>query len=142
MAALLACSLPAGLAGAQDAPAPTQPDPFAVAATAPAARAPSVLVDKEAIARAVRETLAEHPEPGKPSEGTALSGTGPGYTRFARQFAQAEKPHCLGPDPMKHQPAHKVVRTVFGDFVVGVGGPLALPFWGAAILRGKCSWRR
>jgi hypothetical protein len=139
---LLACSLLAVLAGAQEAAVDVRGDPFALPAVSPTQPAQSLLVDKEAIARAVRETLAENPEPASPMSGTALSGTSAGYTRFARQFAQAEKPHCLGPDPMKHQPASRVVRTVFGDFVVGVAGPFALPFWGAAILRGKCSWRR
>lgn len=141
MAFLFAC-LPAAFVDAQDADGVTRQDPFALPATASAPPAPGPRLDKEAIAKAVRETLAETPDTGSPGDGTALSGTGPGITKFARQFAQAEKPHCLGPDPLKHQPASRVVRTVFGDFVVGVAGPFALPFWGAAILRGKCSWRR
>ena len=39
---------------------------------------------------------------------------------------------------MKHQP------TSFeaGGWVFGVGGQFALPFWAAAIARGKCSWTR
>jgi hypothetical protein len=109
-----------------------QEDPFAQPATQRSSARPS----DEAIRAAVRATLDEMPDNPTPATGTALSG-GP-YREFARQFSQAEKPHCLGPDPLKHQP-HSITTK---NWVFGVGGIFALPFWGAAIVRGKCNWTR
>lgn len=114
------------------------PPPPPVSADTPPAV--SARPSDEAIRAAVRATLDEFPPSPLLSGGTALSG-GP-YREFARKFSDAEKGHCLGPNALRHQPSSTVIKTVFGDFVVGVGGPLALPFWGAAILRGKCSWTR
>jgi hypothetical protein len=96
-------------------------------------RAPGARPSEVAFAMAIRDTLAERPESLEPAT-TALSGER--YTTFARAFSKAEKPHCLGPDPMKHQPTSKVI----GDWQFGVSGLFALPFWGAAIARGKCNW--
>lgn len=125
-----------------DAPlaADVSKDPFALPAPPAPAAAASARPSDEAIRAAVRATLAEMPESPMLSKGTALSG-GP-YREFARSFSLAAKPHCLGPDPLKHQPHSTVVKTIFGDFAVGVGGIYALPFWGAAVLRGKCNWTR
>ena len=142
IACLGICSMVAVRAGGRDAAAAAHADPFAAPPTATGQLSLRQRLDDEAIARAVRETLAETHGVEQALTGTALSGDSYNYTKFARQFDQAAKGHCLGPDALKHQPASRVVRTVFGDFNVGVGGPLALPFWGAAILRGKCSWRK
>lgn len=129
--------VPLAHADAPDTPR-LPPDPFAAPATQ--AAAPSARPSDEAIKAAVRTVLEEMPAGTTPSGGTALSGSA--YRGFARTFAEAKKPHCLGPDPLKHQPHSVVVKTVLGDYAVGVGGIYALPFWGAAILRGKCSWTR
>lgn len=115
-------------------------DPFALPEAPRAAPAQGARPSEEAIRAAVRATLDAMPESRMPASGTALSGAP--YREFERKFAFAAKPHCLGPDPLKHQPHSTVVKTIFGDFVVGVGGIYALPFWGAAVLRGKCSWTR
>lgn len=88
------------------------------------------------ISKAVRETLAEQPGSPKLSSGTALSGDA--YRKFERGFSEAEKPSCLGPNALKFQPSTKVVKAGGQDYVVGVAGLFALPFWAAAIARGKC----
>ncbi|MCA1854907.1 hypothetical protein LE190_03040 [Massilia oculi] len=139
LAAVAACCACAAHADAPPSSGVATPDPFALPANAPepvAGARPS----EEAIRAAVRATLDELPATSFSASSQALSG-GP-YREFARKFAQAAKPHCLGPDPLRHQPHSTVVKTVFGDYVVGVGGIYALPFWGAAVLRGKCSWTR
>lgn len=127
-------------ADAPDSPRPPQPDPFAVPPAQAAASSPSARPSDEAIKAAVRAVLEEMPVGAMPSSGTALSGSA--YRGFARTFSEAKKPHCLGPDPLKHQPHSFVAKTVLGDYVIGVGGIYAAPFWAAAILRGKCSWTR
>ena len=137
---LLTMLVPLAHADAPDMPRPPQPDPFAAPAAQAAAPAPGARPSDEAIKAAVRATLEEMPYGPLPAGGTALSG-GP-YREFARKFSEAEKAHCMGPNALKHQPHSKVVKTIFGDFVVGAGGLFALPFWGAAIVRGKCSWSR
>jgi hypothetical protein len=92
------------------------------------------------ISKAVRETLAEQAagQTGSPrlASGKALSGEA--YRKFEEGFSEAEKPGCFGPDALKFQPSTKVVKAGGQDYVVGVAGLFALPFWGAAILRGKC----
>ncbi|MCC2955922.1 hypothetical protein LK542_09885 [Massilia sp. IC2-477] len=134
--------LPLAFAAHADAPPvvrdPLQ-DPFALPAPQQAPP-PGARPSDEAIRAAVRATLEEMPDSSTPMSGQALSG-GP-YREFARKFALAAKPHCLGPDPLRHQPHSTVVKTIFGDFAVGVGGIYALPFWGAAVFRGKCNWTR
>jgi hypothetical protein len=84
-------------------------------------------LDDEAIRKAVRETLAETPVPAK-DRGPALRGDA--YEKFERKFDDARLPSCWQPDAMKHQPPR------IGS--IAVGGILALPFWGAAIVTGKC----
>jgi hypothetical protein len=84
-------------------------------------------LDEEAIRKAVRETLAETPVPVK-DRGPALRGDA--YEKFERKFDDARVPSCWQPDAMKHQPPR------IGP--IAVGGILALPFWGAAIVTGKC----
>jgi hypothetical protein len=92
--------------------------------------APSIRqrLDEDAIRKAVRETLAEMPAPAR-DRGPVLSGD-PAHEKFKRQFDEARVPGCWGPDALKHQPAQ------IGP--IGLGGILALPFWGAAIAAGKC----
>jgi hypothetical protein len=113
-------------------------DEHKVAGTRPAL---SLRLTDEVISKAVRETLAEQQagQPGSPklASGKALSGDA--YRRFEKGFSEAEKPGCFGPDALKFQPSTKVVKAGGQDYVVGVAGLLALPFWGAAILRGKCN---
>lgn len=105
--------------------------PDAWAADPPAAApAPSLRarLSDDAIKDAVRATLAE--EPAAPRDkGTVLRGDR--YDNFSRQFDDAKVPSCMHPDAMKHQPPQ------IGP--IGLGGIFALPFWGAAILRGKCN---
>ena len=134
--ALATAPLFAAYAALQDASPNVGKDPFALPDTQtpkpPASGRPS----EEAIKQAVREVLAEHPVQPLAAEGTALSG-GP-YREFARQFSEAERPHCLGPNALKHQPA----STVYKGWNIGATGIFALPFWAAAIVRGKCNWQR
>ena len=84
-------------------------------------------LDEDAIRKAVRETLAETPVPAK-DHGPVLRGDA--YGKFERQFDDARVPSCWQPDAMKHKPPR------IGP--IAVGGILALPFWGAAIVTGKC----
>jgi hypothetical protein len=102
-------------------------------ATLPAGAPPRLQLTDKRIQQAVRETLAESKDSGRVGNGRTLSGE-PGNKEFARQFSEAQKPGCLHPDAMKHQPP----GVTIGGWNFGVGGLLALPFWGAAILRGKC----
>ena len=87
----------------------------------------------EAIKQAVRKTLAESPARAGPAPSGDVLSADP-YRKFSRGFTEAKKPACLGPDALKHQPAEFRTRT----WVIGAGGLVALPFWAAAIARGKC----
>lgn len=127
-------------AEAQDARKPAPVDPFGIPATAPAAPLPGARPSEEAIRAAVRATLDDMPLSAVPGAGDVLSSRP--YREFARKVSEAKKAHCLGPDPLKHQPHSFVAKTVLGDYVIGVGGLYAAPFWAAAILRGKCNWTR
>jgi hypothetical protein len=103
----------------------------------PAAQPPlSLRLTDEVISKAVRETLAENPVSPKLSSGKALSGDA--YRNFERGFSEAEKPGCLHPDATKFQPSSTVVKGPGGSYNVGVAGLFAIPFWAAAIVRGKC----
>jgi hypothetical protein len=96
----------------------------------------SLRLSDEVISKAVRETLAENKGSPKLQQEKALSGDA--YQKFARDFSEAEKPGCLGPNALKFQPAGTVVKTPSGGFNVRVTGIFALPFWAAAVVRGKC----
>jgi len=113
-----------------------QPDPFALPEPPATPLKTGARPSEEAIRAAVRATLEEMPPSPMPAAGTALSGTP--YREFERTFDFAAKPHCLGPNPLKHQP-HTIETK---NWVFGVGGIFALPFWAAAIARGKCTWTR
>jgi hypothetical protein len=124
LASLLLLTMPGASAAEPEAAQPTPP----VAGTPLRAS-----LTEEAIRLAVRETLAETPAPAA----RALSGevlSGDGYRKFSRDFTEAKKPSCLGPDALKHQPASFSTK----NWNFGAGGLLALPFWAAAIARGKC----
>lgn len=97
----------------------------------------SLRLSDEVISKAVRETLAESKGSPKPGPGRVLSGDA--YQKFEKGFSEAEKPGCLGPNALKFQPSGTVVKTPFGAFNVGIGGIFALPFWAAAVVRGKCN---
>jgi hypothetical protein len=97
----------------------------------------SLRLTDEVISKAVRETLAEHPGSPKLQSGKALSGDA--YRKFERGFSEAEKPGCLHPDAMKFQQAGTTIKTPDGGWNIGLGGLFALPFWAAAIVRGKCN---
>jgi len=133
--ALASAPLFIAYANMQDTPAYARKDPFAlqdVRAPKPGAR-PS----EEEIRKAVREMPAENPGQAFSSGDPKVLSGGP-YQEFARQFAEAKRPHCMGPNALKHQPA----STVYKGWNIGVGGIFALPFWATAIVRGKCNWTR
>jgi hypothetical protein len=105
---------------------------------APAALPPlSLRLSDEVISQAVRETLAEHPGGRQLQSGKALSGDP--YEKFARGFSEAEKPGCMRPDAMKFQPHSVTVKLGGQDYVLAATGKFAIPFWIAAIVRGKCN---
>jgi hypothetical protein len=103
---------------------------------APQAPASLRLTD-EVIGKAVRETLAEQAAGSRLQSEKALSGDA--YRKFERAFSEAEKPDCLHPDAMKFQPHSLSFRFAGQTYGIGVGGQLAIPFWIAAIVRGKCN---
>lgn len=122
------------LPGSADAPAAPKDSPhtlFVAPDGQVAAPRAGARPSEEAIRAAIRATLDEMPLPAPSVGGAALSGTP--YQEFARKFSEAAKPHCMGPDALRHQPS--------GIGNVKLGGLFGLPFWGAAIVRGKCSWR-
>lgn len=133
---LAACQPIAVHADAPPAPNRVPQDPFAVPGAQAAAPSPSARPSDEAIKAAVRAVLEEMPDSSMPASGTALSGGA--YREFANKFSEAAKPHCLGPNATKHLPSGFSTK----NWNFGFGGLAALPFWGAAIVRGKCTWNR
>jgi hypothetical protein len=97
----------------------------------------SLRLTDEVIDKAVRETLAEQAAGGRLRPDKALSGDA--YRKFERAFSEAEKPDCLHPDAMKFQPHSLAFKFAGQTYGIGVGGQLAIPFWLAAIVRGKCN---
>lgn len=85
--------------------------------------------DRDAIAKAVRETLSEAPD--APHASRAVPLRAQSYDKFRRRFDAARVPGCLRPDALKLQP------PVIGN--VRLTGEFALPFLSLAILRGKCN---
>lgn len=119
-----------GMATAQDAAPSSASAPVPAPSTARSVGG----ISDAAIREAVRAALADEPKTAVIAErDSALSGDR--YREFSRQFSEAEKPSCLGPDALTHQPAEYATKR----WVFGLGGILALPFWGAAIVRGKCN---
>jgi hypothetical protein len=108
---------------------------FVVTGVGAAEPAPSLRarLTEDVVKQAVRETLAEGPrEPKAAPSGRVLSGDR--YQSFARTFSEAQIPSCLGPDALKHQPNKFDTKNWHFE----ANGTLALPFWAAAIARGKC----
>ena len=96
----------------------------------PAARQAPALTD-EVIRKAVRETIAENPQPVLASRDAGTFSAGTAQERMRAAFEQAKVPGCLHGDALKHQPAH------IGP--VNVVGPYSLPWVIGAALRGKCN---
>jgi hypothetical protein len=120
-AGLVAITFSAGLA-AQEGPASVPAEP-------PVSARPT----DDVIKGAVRETLASTPKSKNGQlDGRVLSGDG--HKKFSRDFSEAKVPDCLHPDSLKHQPH----SFVYGGWEFGVGSIYALPFWAAAVVRGKC----
>jgi hypothetical protein len=99
--------------------------------------APPLRLTDEAISKAVRESLAESPRVMKDQSGKTLSGDP--YQKFERAFSEAEKPGCMRPDAMKFQPHGLSFKFLGQDYVMEASGQIAIPFWIAAIVRGKCN---
>lgn len=103
---------------------------------------PSLHLNEDIIRNAVRETIKESKAARREPAGGGVLSAGRDndpYTKFGRQFSEAQVPGCIGPDPLKHVPTSTVIRSkTFGDWLVGVGGVFAAPFWGYAVLSGKC----
>jgi hypothetical protein len=115
-----------------------------MAAAQESTRLPSALQFRdEAIAKAVRETLAESKETDKETrrEGTTSAAMetkalrGDKYEEFGRQFSDAQRPGCLRPDALKHEQTAIVTK----NWVFNVGGIFILPLWAKAIVTGKCN---
>jgi hypothetical protein len=96
----------------------------------------SLRLTDEVISKAVRETLAEQPGSPRLRSENALSGDA--YRKFERAFSEAEKPGCMNPDAMKFQPHSLTFKLGGQDYVMAAAGKFAIPFWIAAIVRGKC----
>jgi hypothetical protein len=97
----------------------------------------SLRLTDEVISKAVRESLAESPRIPTQQSGKVLSGDP--YQKFERGFSEARKPDCLHPDAMKFQPHSLNFKLLGQDYVVEATGKIAIPFWIAAIVRGKCN---
>ncbi len=126
---------------AQDSAPSKHTDPFA--APGKNRPLPGLRLNDDIIRNAVRATIKESKEDRKvTSSGRVLSASKDNdpYVKFGRQFSQAQVPGCIGPDPLKHVPTGTVIRSKnFGDWAIGVGGVFAAPFWGYAVLTGKCN---
>jgi hypothetical protein len=113
------------------------PAPAAPARRETGAAAPIELIDPR-IKRAVAATVAEAPDRSSipANQQVALRGpvlgadTPDQYKQFAKDFAYAKMPYCLGDNGLKFQPPK------IGP--IGFGGLLALPFVVIAKVRGKC----
>jgi hypothetical protein len=129
---------------AQPGGSPSPPKP--VRATAPvkperaiaSAPPPPIELTDPRIKQAVAATVAEMPVRtdvqanghDSPSGKVFSTDTPDQYQQFAKDFAHAKLPHCLGDNGLKFQP------PTIGP--VAFGGLLALPFVVLAKARGKC----
>lgn len=84
-----------------------------------------------AVKLAVREASASAPLPASSRRGLAY-GADSQYRQFDLAFAYARRPDCLHPDGLKFQPA------ALGQ--VELDSEFAIPFWIAAIAKGKCNF--
>jgi hypothetical protein len=101
----------------------------AAASPSPPPASPPALTD-EIIKKAVRETIAENPQPLVNRNAGAFSA-GTAHDKMSAAFEQAKVADCLHGDALKHQPAQ------IGP--IAVVGPYSLPWVIAAALRGKCN---
>jgi hypothetical protein len=98
---------------------------------------PGLRLTDEAVSKAVRESLAESPRIPLQQSGKVLSGDP--YQKFERGFSEARKPDCLHADAMKFQPHGLSFKLLGQEYVMEATGRIAIPFWIAAIVRGKCN---
>jgi hypothetical protein len=98
---------------------------------------PGLRLTDEAVSKAVHESLAESPRIPLQQSGKVLSGDL--YQKFERGFSEARKPDCLHPDAMKFQPHGLNFKLLGQEYVLEATGRIAIPFWIAAIVRGKCN---
>jgi hypothetical protein len=89
------------------------------------------------MSKSVRESLGESARIPVQPPGKVLSGDP--YQKFERAFSEARKPDCLHADAMKFQPHGLSFRLLGQEYVAEATGKLAIPFWIAAIVRGKCN---
>jgi hypothetical protein len=122
---LLAVSGAGAEAPAAPAPASTAVPPLRARLTEDLIRA--AVRDMRAQDRAETEAKAEADPAGR-----VLSGGG--YRRFARALAESKRPSCFGDDALKFQPSEHDTK----NWHFGATGPMATPFWIAAVVRGKC----
>lgn len=112
--------------------------PVAVEPPMPQLEAPpqSAGVTDAVIRQAVRDTIAEDPQPQPqpllaPGQGVAALSGGATQARLNAAFDQAKVPDCLHADALKHQPANLGPIAVVGIY--------SLPWVVAAVVRGKCN---
>lgn len=98
----------------------------------PLEASPPAGVTDAIIRQAVRDTIAEDPQPAQaPGQRTAVLSGGMTQARLNAAFDQAEVPDCLHADALKHQPARIGPISVVGIY--------SLPWVVAAAVRGKCN---
>ena len=90
-----------------------------------------VWLSDAAVKLAVREASASAPLPASSRRGQAY-GADSQYRQFDLAFAYARRPDCLHPDGLKFQPAALGQIELDSEF--------AIPFWIAAIAKGKCNF--
>lgn len=92
---------------------------------------PALTISEEAIHQAVKDTVAETPAKHlvPPSAGDTF-GVDSREGKLARAFDEAKVPDCLHSDAMKLAPP-KIGQVELAEMY-------ALPFWGYAVLSGKC----
>ncbi len=128
--ALIACEPP-------EPAVPPAPEPAVdIASDAAGSGAVTAAMTDQAIQDAIRKVLDEDKErigilPLDPQ--ADFRGSGP-YAKFAKDFAYARIPSCIGAG---HSNALKFQEPRIGPIVFG--GLLALPFLAVAAVRGKCN---
>lgn len=104
---------------------------FAAATLAVPDLPPKPVLTDDVIKKAVRETIADDPQPAPVKHPQAGAFRADAVAeRMAVAFEQARVPDCLHDNALKHQPAQ------IGP--VKVVGPYTLPWMVSAAIRGKC----